>query len=359
MADKSSNAQFQYKNVFLDLLSSDKGFQNQLAETMNDVEILKSKLKYAGSTFGSISTGSNVVFHETSDLNPNFEIDTSKGQVFYISLNTDVSNITIKSIQDLSIIQRIEVYVYQKKGGATASFPSNIFGENSNSISIPETKGFCTKFTLTTFDAGANYLLERGNTWNVNFDILTDSEVKPTSKVKVHFTILDAPYTYYGLSNIQLFDATLNDYISFNGVYTGTNDLAELVLENNQNCTEFNTINKSNYLEYLNNLNENQIKASAYTNIDSVGELVGSFGSIQDTSRNWCSKALISRNPTLVLNLDTNHLIQKVKFNNTVKNTSTAKYFASKVLVQLYYDNNLIKSQVFENLDVDTVSELE
>lgn len=355
---KSSNAQFLYKDAFLDLLSSDKGFQNQLAETMNDVEVLKSKLKYAGSTFGNISTGSNVIFHETSDLNPNFEIDSSKGQVFYISLNTDISNISIKSIQDLSIIQRIEIYVYQKKGNAKANFPSNVYGSDSNSISIPETKGFCTKFTLTTFDAGTNYLLERGETWNVNFDILTNSEVKPKSKVKVHFTVLEAPYTYYGLSSIQLFDATLNDYISFNGVYSGTNDLADLVLENKQNVTEFNAINKTNYLEYINKLNENQIRASAYTNIDSVGALVGSFGRIQDTSRNWCSKALISRNPTLVLNLDTNHLIQKVRFNNTVKNTSTAKYYSSKVLVQMYYDNTLVKSKVFENLDVDTVSEL-
>lgn len=355
---KSSNAQFLYKDAFLDLLSSDKGFQNQLAETMNDVEVLKSKLKYAGSTFGNISTGSNVVFHETSDLNPDFEIDTSKGQVFYISLNSDTSNISIKSIQDLSIIQRIEIYAYQKKGNAKAIFPSNIYGENSNNISIPETKGFCTKFTLTTFDAGKNYLLEKGPAWNVNFDILTDSEVKPKSKVKVHFTVLEAPYTYYGLSQIQLFDATLNDYISFNGVYSGSNDLADLVLENNQNVTEFSAINKTNYIEYINKLNENQIKASTYTNIDSVGEIVGSFGNIQDTSRNWCSKALISRNPTLVLNLDTNHLIQKVRFNNTVKNTSTTKYYTSKVLVQLYYDNTLVKSQVFENLEANTVSEL-
>lgn len=354
----NSNAQFLFKDAYLDLLSSDKGFQNQLAETMNDVEVLKTKLKYAGSTFGNISTGSNVVFHETSDLNPDFEIDTSKGQVFYISLNTDTSNISIKSIQDLSIIQRIEVYLYQKKGKAQANFPSNVYGENSNGIEIPETKGFCSKYVLTTFDAGTNYLLEKGPTWNVNFDILTNSEVKPNSKVKVTFTVLDAPYTYYGLSSIKLFDAALDDYISFNGISTGSADLADLVLENNQNILEFNYINKIDYLNYIKELTENQIKARVYTNIDSVGEIVGSFGDIQDTSRNWCSKASLSRNPTLVLTLDTNHLIQKVQFNNTVKNTSSTKYYASKVLVQLYYDNTLVKSQVFENLDANTVSEL-
>ena len=207
---KSSNAQFLYKDAFLDLLSSDKGFQNQLAETMNDVEILKSKLKYAGSTFGNISTGSNVIFHETSDLNPDFEIDTSKGQVFYISLNTDTSNISIKSIQDLSIIQRIEIYVYQKKGKAKANFPSNVYGENSNSISIPETKGFCTKFTLTTFDAGKNYLLEKGPTWNVNFDILTDSE-EPDAK---EFKIISRK-TNSGYSSISfLIDSSIKSYVA-------------------------------------------------------------------------------------------------------------------------------------------------
>ncbi len=356
MTDKFSNAQFQYKGAYLDLLSSDKGFQNKLAETAKDVEVLKAKLKYSGTSFGNISTGSNVVFHETSDLSPDYEIDFSLGSVFYISLNTDLSNITFKPLDDFSIIQKAEIYFYQKRGNCIVNLPSNIHGQNSTSLNIARTKGFCTKLQLTTFDAGLNYLLENFGNWQVNFDNLTNSEVKPKSRVKVTFTILDAPSTYYGLSNVKLFDSTINDYISFNGTYHGTYELANLILEDNQSVANFNEISSTEFESIV--LTEKQIKGKVYTNIDSVGTIVGTFGTIQDTNKNFCSKALLSRNPTLILSLDTNHLITKVKFNNTVKNTETAKYFASKVQVQLYYDNTLIKSEIFNLPEVNSEDEL-
>ena len=389
-----------HKFVYQSYQENDENYTLKLP-TYNNSEIFH----YICTRLKNSNTDKNIVKAEVNDT---YTIDPELADTFYITLTQTDCHISIKQPTKPDFKYDLDVYFYQKVGNVRVTFDRNVRGINNDEIEITHARDYVTYVKLTSITQGNIWMYRFIDTWyGATLSDIKAPQYKATLAlsgvgeadwgryiknqsywqcwaIPNNITFLDVysnePMnlkTYYGnqfiIGSRNLGTDTYKEYVSIDNNY---NNSSTPYQESQQAFDQYKMTETDikGYFTYYNvdfDLDSNHVLAKTLSK--NYASLI--YNEQINVSSGWCwiinkpiikQKLDVTKPSTIYYTLYTNHPLKNISFkygtslcmayvyykNNSFFNNDDHNNYSGvsvqKIKADLYYDDHLVKSQIFD-----------